>query len=52
MGVPVRTECPDILPVAIILIRDKALAFLEGYPDSDVLRSLRLFADFVLSRDK
>ena len=32
--------------------RDKALAFLEGYPDSDVLRSLRLFADFVLSRDK
>ena len=32
--------------------RDKALAFLEGYPDSDVLHSLRLFADFVLSRDK
>ena len=32
--------------------RDKALAFLEGYPDSAVLRSLRLFADFVLSRDK
>ena len=32
--------------------RNRALAFLEGYPESDVLRSLHLFADFVLSRDK
>lgn len=32
--------------------RNRALAYLEGYPESDVLCSLRLFADFVLSRDK
>lgn len=32
--------------------RNKALTFLEGYPESDTLASLRLFADFVLARDK
>ena len=32
--------------------KDKALTYLEGYPESDILRSLHLFAEFVLSRDK
>ena len=32
--------------------KDKALTYLEDYPESDILRSLHLFAEFVLSRDK
>ena len=32
--------------------KERAIAFLEGYPDSDVLRALHRFADYVLSRDK